>query len=233
MTQSNQSLVNHITEARNGQYCHVIEVASTYEIESVIESIIEEYIPSFTAISIIDFFSTLEIIAFADDSELSKETEEAIYHFDVNEAVTNALSGSGDDLFRVSEELSLDLEELTTELIETESNDFEISGYRFITSDSIDEIQQEELSSDPYMLGCFNAGFLSEVLEMDQELIEAVQESEKYEKLGELVINNGKLEELQTEYASLDGYGHHFAHYDHHEIEETLNDTEYYIFRVD
>ncbi len=234
MTQSNQSLVKHITEARNGHYCHVIEVDSIEAIESIIDSVIEEHISNFSAQSIIDFFDTLEVIPYDTDNgkDVNKETETLIHDFDVNEAVTNVLSDSCDDLFRVSEELDLNLEELTEEIIDSESNDFEINGYRFITSDSIDSIQQEELSNDLYILGCFNASFLSEVLEMDQELIELVQEAEKYEKLGEMVINNGKIEKLQEGYSFLDGYGHHFAHYDGEEIEETLNGTDYYIFRV-
>jgi hypothetical protein len=40
-------------------------------------------------------------------------------------------------------------------------DDFEVNGVRFISDDEIDIIQCEELESDLYILGCFNAGFLA------------------------------------------------------------------------
>ena len=78
------------------------------------------------------------------------------------------------------------------------------------------------------MLGCFNAWFLAEVLEIDQDTIETLQNAEAYDGVGKLVLSMGKLEELQQAYASADGYGHHFSHYDG--SEECING--WYIFRV-
>lgn len=94
------------------------------------------------------------------------------------------------------------------------SEDFEVDGVRFIDSDSIDKIQQEELGSDTYILGCFNSWFLASVLDIDEDVIIALQECEKFEAVGKLVISSGKLAELQEAYASADGYGHHFNRYD-------------------
>lgn len=107
-------------------------------------------------------------------------------------------------------------------------DDFEHECYRFIHQDCIDDIMQDELASNEYILGCFNARFLSSILGVDSELIEIIQEAEGYEKLGIFILNQGALEELQEEYVGCDGYGHHFNHYDG--SEEHVG--EYYMFRV-
>ena len=114
------------------------------------------------------------------------------------------------------------------ENIVDQEDDFETNRFRFIRQDKIDEIQQEELSCDEYILGCFNAWFLADVLDIDMDVIESMQKAEAYEALGKLVLSLDKLETLQEQYVSADGYGHHFAHYDHYEHEL----GEYYAFRV-
>jgi hypothetical protein len=105
--------------------------------------------------------------------------------------------------------------------------DFEISGYRFIHDDKIDEIMCEELSGDTYMLGCFNAGFLAGILGTSTDAIEAIQKAEAFEGLGEMILAGNHLAELQQAYVSADGFGHHFNSYDGGEIE--LNG--YHIFQ--
>ena len=114
------------------------------------------------------------------------------------------------------------------ESITMQEDDFEIDKYRFIRQDKIDGIQQEELSYEPYLLGCFNAWFLADVLNIDMDVIESMQKADAYEALGKLVLSLDKLEDLQEQYVSADGYGHHFSHYDFSEDE--IGD--YYIFRV-
>jgi len=101
--------------------------------------------------------------------------------------------------------------------IAEDMGDFEVDGYRFIHEDVIDEIMQEELKNDTYILGCFNANFLAEHIELSEEIIVALQEGEKYEALGEHCL--AYIEEIQEAYRDADGFGHHFAHYDHHEYE--------------
>jgi hypothetical protein len=114
------------------------------------------------------------------------------------------------------------------ESISMEENDFEVDLHRFIRMDKIDEIQCEELASEEYVLGCFTDWFLADVLELDIDVIQALQKAEAFEALGKMVLSMDKLEELQQSYMSSDGYGHHFAHYDHNEHEL----GEYYAFRV-
>lgn len=97
------------------------------------------------------------------------------------------------------------------------SYDFTVDDLRFIHKDHIHEIMVEELSSDLYILGCFNANFLTDVTGWPQPLIEAGQKGEQYETIGQGIIDNNLVDDLAEEYAQRDGYGHHFAHYDSEE----------------
>lgn len=115
--------------------------------------------------------------------------------------------------------------EIINNMLEEET-DFEVSDYRFIHKDNIDEIMKDELSSDTYILGCFNAWFIADITGLDCDIIEKAQKAENYELLGELMLKN--IDEVVEGYISSDGYGHHFGHYDGNE-----NETEdYYYFRV-
>lgn len=105
--------------------------------------------------------------------------------------------------------------------------------WRFINDDVIDQIMQDELESDTYMLGCFNAWFLADILGTSTDAIEAIQKAEAYEGLGEMVLAGGHLEKLQKAYASADGYGHHFSGYDGNGEEFTLESGDiYHAFRI-
>ena len=122
----------------------------------------------------------------------------------------------------------LDFDQIWDE-VQNESEDFNVDGFRFILKDEIDRIQTEELESDNYMLGCFNAWLIADVLDMDTDVIEAMQKAEAFEAIGKLIKSMGKVGDMQQDYVSADGYGHHFAHYDHNEHEV----GNYYAFRVD
>lgn len=133
-----------------------------------------------------------------------------------------------------STDLLLDLGFDETELetigdhIGNDDTDFEVGNYRFIHQDEIDEIQQQELSSNLYMLGCFNADFIADNTNLTYNIVKALQKAELYEAIGEAIMDGNYLEAMQSEYARLDGYGHHFAHYDH----DTHEYGEYYVFRT-
>lgn len=120
-----------------------------------------------------------------------------------------------------------DTREVLEYLIEEES-DFNVGGYRFIYYDHIDRIMQDELSNDNYVLGCFNADFLSGILGIDADIIKGMQGADNYEHVGMLVQDLGKIKELQAQHASLNSYGVHFGIYNGN-YEEIEN---YYIFRV-
>jgi hypothetical protein len=97
-------------------------------------------------------------------------------------------------------------------------NDFEVCyesrEYRIINNDDIQSTMEDELSSDEYILGCFNSWFLSEITGIDSEVFDAMKQSEAFEAIGKLIISGGYLEELAEGYISADGAGHHFSHYD-------------------
>lgn len=116
------------------------------------------------------------------------------------------------------------------ENIENRVDDFEVSNVRFINSNEIDQIQQDELESEPYVLGSFSYWFLADILGMDTDIIEAMQESRAFEGLGKLIISRGLVAELQEKYASLDGYGPHFNRYNGDEKEITVDGVTYYVF---
>ena len=102
--------------------------------------------------------------------------------------------------------------------------------WRFIRENAINSIMQDELSNDEYILGSFADWFLADILDIDIDVIQAMQKSEAFEALGKLVISNGKLVELQEKYVSADGYGDHFGHYDGNEYE--LKTQPYYAFKL-
>lgn len=108
-----------------------------------------------------------------------------------------------------------------------EDDDFEVGNYRFIHENVIDEIMTDELESDEYILGCFNASVIAEATGWPQALIEAAQKGEAYEEIGK-AMEREHIEELQRLYVEADGYGHHFARYDGNEYQF----GEYYAFRI-
>lgn len=98
-------------------------------------------------------------------------------------------------------------------------NDFNVEylgrEYRIIENDCIESIMKDELSDDTYLLGCFNAWFLSDIMNIPSEAIEKIQNANCYDALGIIISNNDKMMDyLVQEYISSDGAGHHFSVYD-------------------
>lgn len=125
------------------------------------------------------------------------------------------------------DDLNIDDWRGVVEAIDNQETDFDFNDFRFIEVDAIDDIQLDELKSDEYILGCFNDWFIADHCNIPLRAVQALQKAEAYSELGEMMVENG-IEDLQREYARLDGYGHHFAHYDHNQ-HELLN---YYVFRT-
>lgn len=129
------------------------------------------------------------------------------------------------------DEIGVDFDEFM-ENYHNENPDFEIGKYRFIDERKIDDIQVEEMESDPYVLGCFADWAIADVSNLDYKMIKALQKSEQFELIGQHLIDSDCVEELQQIYVANDGYGHHFAHYDFETLEDILSETGYYVFRV-
>ena len=93
--------------------------------------------------------------------------------------------------------------------------DYDGREYRIIENDYIESIMKDELSSDTYLLGCFNAWFLSDIMNIPMDAIEKIQSSDCYDALGIIISNNDEMmNELVDKYISTDGAGHHFSSYD-------------------
>jgi len=96
-------------------------------------------------------------------------------------------------------------------------------NYRVIHSEDATDILADELESDPYILGCFNADFLAGITGVPATIIKAAQDGEQFEAIGQWLIDAGHVQDssgpahyggIAANYAHADGFGHHFAHYD-------------------
>lgn len=114
-----------------------------------------------------------------------------------------------------------------------DEQDFEVDNVRFIDSDVILSVMVDEIFSDDYTLGCFNAEFIADNSGLNYELVKACQQADAYSAIGQAL--NDTLDEEQKEafcgaYASADGYGHHFNRYDFSESEFSFNGKMYHVF---
>jgi len=125
-----------------------------------------------------------------------------------------------------------DWREVVENIIDGET-DFEVDNVRFINTDNILEIMVDEIFSDNYILGCFNAGFIAGNSDLNYELVKACQSAEAYEAIGTALNNTMTQDDKENfcaAYASADGYGHHFNHYDFGEEELPTTRGFFHIF---
>jgi len=146
------------------------------------------------------------------------------------ETSINAVQGTTTDhsLFETKTLLTGIVSELESSTSDFCIDDIEGGEVRVIKMSEIDQILADELENDSYILGCFNADFISAQTDFDIELVQACQTGEAYEALGNAIVKACNMIEFGQAYSNADGYGHHFAGYDHEEHEA----NEYYIFRT-
>ena len=114
--------------------------------------------------------------------------------------------------------------------IEQNSNDFEVNDVRFIAEDDIQNVLEDELAADEYILGCFNSWAIAEATGWPEFLIKAAQEGEQYEAIG-AAMTGEHVANLAYVYSSQDGYGHHFNRYDGNEEEIQISGyANYFVF---
>lgn len=90
--------------------------------------------------------------------------------------------------------------------------DFDGREYRVIANDEIASVMADELSGDEYILGCFNADFLSGIIGIPSDAIAKIQNADCFEAIGMIIAaDKEKLERLVDDYISADGAGHHFS----------------------
>lgn len=81
-------IYQEVSDTRNGHYVHALEVSNVYELESILESLFNEYINKYSIETIVDFCNTLEIYYF--DSENENEVDEnEVYNFNITEFLKN------------------------------------------------------------------------------------------------------------------------------------------------
>ena len=125
-----------------------------------------------------------------------------------------------------------DFKEVVRNIVEG-FDDFTVDNVRFIKDSAILEIMADEIFSDDYVLGCFNASFISENSDLNYELVIACQESGAFEAIGKALndtLTQDQKESFCANYASADTFGHHFNHYDFGHIEKSFNGISYHIF---
>lgn len=86
-------ILNKVIESRKGHYVHAIEVNNIYEIENIIEFIINEFTEA-TENEILDFFNTIEVYFLEDEEateEENKHNETEVYNFNFNEYIKGTI----------------------------------------------------------------------------------------------------------------------------------------------
>ena len=115
--------------------------------------------------------------------------------------------------------------------------DINTENWRLINAENIDSILANELSFDPYILGCFSAWAIADATDWPVALIEAAQKGEAFGEIGDAMTTE-QIEKLAEIYAAADGYGHYFASYDGVTHEIITRDSAgvaadlYYLFRT-
>lgn len=115
------------------------------------------------------------------------------------------------------------------EMIEKNEIDFEVDNVRFINTLDIDSILADELMGDEYILGSFKAEAIAYATEWPIELIKTTQEAKAFAAIGK-AMSRYQVEALVRNYVEVDGYGHHFNHYDFSEEELQIGNSFYHVF---
>lgn len=156
------------------------------------------------------------------------DNKQAKYPMIVNQLKKHLMGDSTYD----TENMDFDIEEIL-ESMEVYS-DFTYEDYRYISSEAIFDILVVELA-DPEIIGYFNSSFLAELLDIPEEIVESTCQADKGELIGSIIIQEGLVGKLAEEYIRIDGYGHHFAHYDGNclELMSSPDQVDWYMFKID
>lgn len=74
-------LLEKVIQSRKGHYCHCIEVSTTYEMEGIAESIMDEFEQDFDKETIIEFLESMTVYCLDNDNEKS------VYDFSFREYI--------------------------------------------------------------------------------------------------------------------------------------------------
>lgn len=118
-----------------------------------------------------------------------------------------------------------------TEVEEYDENNYN-NDYLVLTDEEADEKAKEDIKDS---LWAFNASFIANQIDLDEEVIQAIHDNGKCESNNDTIYNLinklGDFDNFCSEAISSDGRGHFMSSYDGNENEETVNGTTYYIYR--
>lgn len=162
-----------------------------------------------------------EMLCWADDAD---ELCELIDSIEVFEQIEEQVRDYADSV------------ELLYKSVVNAETDYATGNWRIIDVNYIDDILANELSDDPYILGCFAAWVIADATGWPLDLIQAAQKADLYQSIGEGMTDE-QIKEVAHIYAQNDGYGAHFATYDseEHEIYVTESSKEklkFYLFHI-
>ena len=98
--------------------------------------------------------------------------------------------------------------------------------YLVLTDEEADDAVRNYIERTAW---AFTPSFLSGFTGVDEEVFVALQEANKYDAIRSMIQDFDAFVEAAV---SADGRGHFLATYDHNEYDVTVNDTTYYIYRV-
>lgn len=110
--------------------------------------------------------------------------------------------------------------------------DFTINDFRFIDAGEIDKIQKDTLASDPYVLGSFSDWFIANNTDLSLNKVQKLQKAEKFDIIGNYIIDHGFLAKIQEDYVNRENYGHYFNPYDGSERIVNICGNKFYVFRT-
>lgn len=85
-------ILNDVIEARNGHYCHCLELDSAASYEGLIESFIDNEGDKYTEEEYIEFFSSITVYYLPFDGEQeNKEDEQELYNFNSSDYIRGTL----------------------------------------------------------------------------------------------------------------------------------------------
>ena len=83
-------ILNKVIENRKGHYVHAIEVNNIYDIQNIIESLINEFKDEYTDLEYIEFFNTMEVYFMEDEEgtpEDNEQNETEVYNFNFHDYI--------------------------------------------------------------------------------------------------------------------------------------------------
>jgi hypothetical protein len=116
-------------------------------------------------------------------------------------------------LKNIKELLKLTDKETVRDFLDNDCIDGE-ADYLIIREDAARKRVYDLYRDDYYMLGCFNAWFISRYICLDEDTIQTLQKEGAHEGIGKAIMNSGNFEDMMNDYIDADGYGHALGAYD-------------------